>query len=371
MTAAKLVCVDDFEKEAFKILAPAALGYYKSGANEEVTLNNNITAFKRWQIRPRFLRDVSKRDISTTVQGCHIDFPVCISPTAMQRMAHPDGEIATAKAAAGMNIVFTLSTIATSSIEEVARGQGPNGARWFQLYIYKDRDITKQLVRRAEKAGFKALALTIDTPMFGKRLIDTRNRFKLPPHLKMANFEALDRKGFRMNVSKKGSGLNEYANELFDPSLTWDDVKWLKSFTHLPVIVKGVLTGEDALKALECKVDGIWVSNHGARQLDGVPATIDVLPEVAKAVDGKCEIYLDSGIRTGTDILKALALGATAVFIGRPALYGLACQGEEGVRMVLQILKDEFDQAMALSGCRSIKELSPDLLRHQSTYSKL
>eukprot|EP00918_Siedleckia_nematoides_P049941 GHVU01109341.1.p1 GENE.GHVU01109341.1~~GHVU01109341.1.p1 ORF type:complete len:318 (+),score=22.85 GHVU01109341.1:92-955(+) len=282
-------------------------------------------------------------------------------------MAHPEGEVATASAAAKMGVGYTLSTIATSSLEDVSQG-APDGLRFFQLYIYRDRDITLNLLRRAEKCGFNVLMLTVDTPFFGKRLADNRNKFKLPPHLKMANFESMDFKGSGVSQSKKESGLNEYANSLFDPSLTWKDLAWLKTVTKLPIILKGILTAEDALLAVSACVAGIVVSNHGARQLDTVPATIDALPEIVRAVNGRCEVYLDGGVRLGTDVFKALAIGAQAVFIGRPAVYGLACGGEEGVKKVLEILQEEFSTALAFAGCSNIADIKPDMVVHQSFY---
>lgn len=364
-----LVCLRDFEKYAQKHLNANARDYYFSGANDEVTLKENVEAFRRLKLRPRCLRDVSKRDLSVTILGNKITFPVGISPSAMQRMAHPNGEVATAKAAAFVGTVMTLSTIATSSIEEVATGS-PNALRWFQLYIYKDRNITAQLVKRAERNGYKAIVLTVDTPMFGLRLADARNKFTLPSNLRMANFDENDVKSSGVKGETE-SGLNEYASSLFDPSLTWEDVKWLKSLTSLPVIVKGIMTKEDAVLALRHQVSAIVVSNHGGRQLDGVPATIEVLPEIVKAVNGECEVYLDGGVRTGTDVLKALALGARAVFIGRPVLWGLCNSGESGVIRILEILKKEFDLALALSGCCNLSDINPSLVMKKHHFSRL
>lgn len=318
-----MVCLRDFETFAVRLLPKMALDYYRSGADEEITLTENRQAFNRYFVIPRMLRDVSKVDISSSILGRRIAFPVCIAPTAMQRMAHPDGEVASAKGAKSAGIGFTLSTIATSSIEEIASGVGAS-LRFFQLYIYKDRNITVQLIRRAETGGFSAVFLTVDTPFFGKRRSDNRNRFKLPPHLRMANFDKIDFKGSGVNQSKTESGLNEYAASLFETSITWKDVEWLKTITKLPVVLKGILSREDALMAVECGVAGICVSNHGGRQLDSVPATIDCLRDIVSAVDGRVEVYLDGGVRTGTDVLKAIALGAKTVFVGRPVLYALA-----------------------------------------------
>ncbi|XP_019872931.1 2-Hydroxyacid oxidase 1 [Aethina tumida] len=364
-----LVCVQDYENQACSILPKNALDYYRSGAGQQETLLDNRRAFTRYKIRPRCLRDVSKRDISTTVLGEKVSMPIGIAPTAMQRMAHPDGECANVRAAEASGTVFTLSTISTSSIEEVAQA-APNALKWFQLYIYKDREVTRGLVERAEKAGFKALVLTVDAPMFGVRLADIRNKFTLPPHLKMANF--VGNKSTKINeASGGGSGINEYVNSLFDPSLQWKDIAWLKSITKLPIVIKGVLRRCDAIQGVKAGVSGIWVSNHGARQIDGTVASIDALPEIVKAVGDKVEVYFDGGIRDGSDVFKAVALGARMVFFGRPALWGLACGGQQGVENVLNILKKEFDQVLGISGCTSIEDIDASMVVHETYYSKL
>ncbi|XP_054165645.1 2-Hydroxyacid oxidase 1-like [Oppia nitens] len=361
----QVVCIDDIERYALDNLNKSVADYYRSGANDEQTLAENRRAFARLRIRPRFLRDVSQRSLRTTVLGQPIAAPVCASPSAMQKMAHPMGELATAKACETMDTIMILSTISTSSIEEVA-AEASVAMKWFQLYIYRDREVTRQLVERAERSGFGALVLTVDTPMFGHRLADSRNGFCLPPHLRMANFvagaQASD--AIQNRPTDGQSGLSEYAQSLFDPSIEWKDLRWLRSITRLPIVVKGVLTREDALLALKYGCSAILVSNHGARQLDGVPATIEALPEVVKAVQNRCEVYLDGGVRTGTDVLKALALGARAVFIGRPILWGLAYDGQSGVEKVFSILKQELDMAMALSGLSTVTDIA-----NQSTTS--
>ncbi|XP_025057971.1 hydroxyacid oxidase 1 isoform X2 [Alligator sinensis] len=317
---------------------------------------------KRLRLYPRMLRDVSVMDLSTCVLGQNVSMPICVGATAMQCMAHLDGETATARACRSMGTGMMLSSWATSSIEEVAEA-APDGLRWLQLYIYKDREVTKALVQRAEKAGYKGIFVTVDTPLLGKRFDDVRNRFQLPPYLRMKNFETNDlafssEKGYGEN-----SGLAVYVAQAIDPSIQWKDVKWLRGLTSLPIVAKGILRADDAKEAVKHGVNGILVSNHGARQLDGVPATIDVLPEIVEAVVGKVEVFLDGGVRKGTDILKALALGAKAVFIGRPIIWGLVYQGEEGAKEVLQMLKEELHLAMALSGCRSVKEIDRTLVR--------
>ncbi|CAM1321212.1 HAO1 (predicted) [Pycnogonum litorale] len=268
----RLVCVGDFERYAYKHLDRNALDYYRSGANNEQSLHENRNAYSRFRLRPRFLRDVSRRCLETTVLGNKISFPVGVSPTAMQRMAHPDGEVATAKAAESMGTAMIVSAIATSSIEEIAENT-PNLLRWFQLYLYLDRHVTRQLINRAEKSGFKALVVTIDSLMIGFLLTDARNEFSLPKHLRIANFES----GNQLANKTSGTTVESGPSCRFDPSDTWDDIRWLQTITNLPIVIKGVLTAEDALLSLEYGAAAILVSNHGGRQLDGVPAAIEVL----------------------------------------------------------------------------------------------
>ncbi|KAG5515834.1 hypothetical protein RHGRI_036772 [Rhododendron griersonianum] len=347
--------VMEYQAIAKEKLPKMVYDYYASGAEDQWTLQENRNAFSKILFRPRILIDVSKIDITTTFLGFNISMPVMIAPTAMQKMAHPEGEYATARAASAADTIMTLSSWATSSVEEVA-STGP-GIRFFQLYVHKDRNVVAQLVRRAERAGFKAIALTVDTPRLGRREADIKNRFTMPPHLTLKNFEGLD----LGKIDKTDdSGLASYVSSQIDRSLNWKDVEWLQTITHLPILVKGVLTAEDARLSVQAGAAGIIVSNHGARQLDYVPATIMALEEVVKAAQGRVPVFLDGGVRRGTDVFKALALGASGVFIGRPVLFALAAHGEAGVRKVLQMLHDEFELTMALSGCRSLKDITRD-----------
>ncbi|XP_065597794.1 2-Hydroxyacid oxidase 1 [Cyrtonyx montezumae] len=367
----KPVCVADFEDYAKKFLPKSVYDYYRSGADDQETLADNVAAFSRWKLYPRVLRDVSVMDLSTSVLGQTISMPVCVGATAMQRMAHPDGETATARACQAMRTGMMLSSWATSSIEEVAEA-APGGLRWLQLYVYKDREVTKSLVKRAERAGYQGIFVTVDTPFLGRRIDDVRNKFQLPPHLRLKNFSSNKLAFSSVEDSGENSGLAVYVADAIDASINWEDIKWLRGLTSLPIVAKGILRADDAKEAVKLGVDGILVSNHGARQLDGVPATIDVLPEIVEAVGEKVEVFLDGGIRKGTDVLKALALGAKAVFIGRPLIWGLVYQGEEGAREVLQMLKEEFRLAMALTGCRNVKEISRTLIRrHEVLLSKI
>ncbi|KAH9723746.1 (S)-2-hydroxy-acid oxidase GLO1 [Citrus sinensis] len=340
--------VMEYEAIAKEKLPKMVFDYYASGAEDQWTLQENRNAFSRILFRPRILIDVSKIDMNTTVLGFKISMPIMIAPTAMQKMAHPE--------ASTLCFNFqTLSSWSTSSVEEVA-STGP-GIRFFQLYVYKDRNVVAQLVRRAERAGFKAIALTVDTPRLGRREADIKNRFTLPPFLTLKNFQGLD---LGKMDEANDSGLAAYVAGQIDRSLSWKDVKWLQTITKLPILVKGVLTAEDARIAVQAGAAGIIVSNHGARQLDYVPATIMALEEVVKATQGRIPVFLDGGVRRGTDVFKALALGASGIFIGRPVVYSLAAEGEKGVRRVLEMLREEFELAMALSGCRSLKEITRD-----------
>ncbi|GAB0087279.1 peroxisomal (S)-2-hydroxy-acid oxidase [Sergentomyia squamirostris] len=363
-----LASVDDYKKKAWSLLPKAPLDYYRSGAGDEYSLRLNQTALNRIRIRPKFMRDVSKRSTKVNILGLDLEMPVAIAPTAMQRMAHPEGEVANARAAASAGVLFTQSTISTSSIEEIAEAT-PESPKWFQLYIYRDRDITKNLIRRAETNGFKAIVLTVDAPMFGLRRADIRNKFTLPTHLRMANF--VGEKATQIQNTSGGSGLMEYVNKQFDDSITWEDLKWLVKFTKLPVIAKGILTAEDATIAVNCGCKGVIVSNHGARQIDGVPASIEALPEIVAAVGQRVPVMMDGGISQGTDVFKALALGAKLVFIGRPAIWGLTVDGERGVQNILRILKEEFDICMAIAGCSKVTDIDRTFVVHENFYSKL
>ncbi len=346
----------DFEELARQRVEPGAWGYVAGGAEDELTLRENLAAYRRIRLLPRVLVDVSRVDPATTVLGQRVAFPVLLAPTAFQALAHPDGELAMARAAAAAGTIAVVSTMSGYPLEDVARAAP--GPKWFQLYCYRERDVTRRFVERAEAAGYGAICLTVDLPRVGNRERDLRNQFRLPPAVRPRNFQEF--------VDVEG-GSNElffqYIQRLVDPSLTWEAVDWLRSITRLPVLLKGILTAEDARRAVEHGVAGIVVSNHGGRQLDGVPATIEVLSDVADAVQGQAEVLVDGGVRRGTDVLKALALGAKAVLVGRPYLYGLAVDGEAGARRVLEILKTELELALALTGCPTVSGLTRDIVR--------
>lgn len=359
LTTDEFVNLSDFENAAARLLSRAAFDYYVSGAEDELTLRENRLAFQRIEILPRMLRDVSERRASVNVFGRTLPVPLLIAPCAMQKLAHPDGEIATARAAEKAGVPMVLSTLSTFSLEDVSAAS--SALKWFQLYVYKDRDLTRSLVERAEAAGYEALVVTVDSPILGRRERDIRNRFQLPRGLCLANFSALESKLFHTHQS--GSGLAAYIASLYDTGLSWKHIEWLQSITKLPVLIKGIMRPDDALLALQNGVAGIIVSNHGARQLDTVASSISVLPAIAAVIEQRIPLLIDGGIRRGTDILKAVALGADAVMVGRPILWGLTCQGEQGALAVLKMLITEFDLAMALSGCRSLCEITADLVR--------
>ena len=346
-------------ERARELLDPVAFDYYVSGADDEVTLADNEAAWQRIRLLPRVLRDVSVVNPSTTVLGEPIRSPLVVAPTAYHRLAHDEGEAATARGAAAAGTVMCVSTLATVSLEDVAAA-APDAPRWFQLYIRKDRSFTEDLVARAKAADYRALVVTVDLPVFGRRWRDERNNFTLPEGLMMANLDAAA-------PTVEGSGLAAYAEEEFDRSLTFDDLTWLRDISGLPVIVKGVLRADDAAACVAAGAAAVVVSNHGARQLDTAVATADALPAIAEAVGDGGEIYVDGGIRRGTDIVKALALGARAVLVGRPVLWGLATGGAQGVRAVLDELTDEFVRALTLCGAATPEDITPDLLLRSPT----
>jgi len=354
----EIVNIYDFDAAAKAVLKSMVYDYYAGAAQDEVTLRENHTAYDRIKLNYRVLVDIHLRDLSTIVLGQHVSTPVLIAPTAFHGLACPQGELATIRAAGKAGTIMVLSTLSNTSIEDVmAHAAGPV---WFQLYIYKDREATRGLIHRAENAGCKAIVLTVDAPMWGRRERDVRNGFQLPPGLTVKNLLPAGKDEFSKKVD--GSGLAAYIASVIDPSVTWKDIEWLRSITKLPILIKGLVRPDDAVRAVESGAAGIVVSNHGGRQLDTAPATIEALPAIVEAVDGRIEVLVDGGIRRGTDIVKAIALGAKAVLVGRPVLWGLAVNGETGVSRVLEILKSEFELAMGLCGCPTVKQITTDLI---------
>lgn len=347
--------VTQFEPIARRRLSKMAYDYVRSGGGDEITMRENRLGFERLQLAPNVLVDVSQLDTRISLFGAELESPILLAPVAYHRVYHRDGEIATARGANAAGAAFVISTFTTTSIDEIARNtQRPI---WFQLYVQRDRAFTKDMVQRAVAAGCKAVCLTVDTPVLGCRY--SQLSFGLPKGLECVHLRGL-------NLSAPALAHNTQRGRIFDPifdpSFNWKDLEWLRSVAGVPVIVKGVINPEDGKRAVECGADGIIVSNHGGRNLDTVPSSIDALPRVAEAVSGRIPVMLDSGIRRGTDVLAALALGAKAVFIGRPYIYGLAAGGAKGVERVITILRDELERAMALTGRCSIAEIDSSVL---------
>lgn len=345
----------EFEWLARERLPQAVYDYFAGGAGDERSLQESPADWARWRIRPRVLVDVSACDAATTILGQPVATPVMTAPCAFNTLAHPDGELGVARAAVAEGMVQVLSTMATTTLEAVA-ATAP-GPRWFQLYCHRDRGLTRELVQRAEAAGYTALCLTVDVPAHGERERDRRNRFHLPDDIRPVNVAA------HLPELPGGSALAAYIQAQFDPSLDWSVIAWLRGLTRLPLVLKGILTAEDARLGVEHGVEGIGVSNHGGRQLDGTVTPAEALPEVVEAVAGRAEVFVDGGIRRGTDVFTALALGARGVMVGRPYLWGLAVAGEAGARQVLRFLNEGLRNAMALAGCQRIAGITRDHVR--------
>jgi isopentenyl diphosphate isomerase/L-lactate dehydrogenase-like FMN-dependent dehydrogenase len=348
-----LINVADFERVAAEKLDAGVLGYFAGGAGDELTLRDNVAAWSRWRLRPRVLVDVSEVTTEAEILGGPVSVPVLVAPVAYQRLVDPEGEIGMARAAAAAGTVMCLSTLATTLPSELVAA--PAGRRWFQLYCFKDEAVTRALMDEAIGAGFEAIVVTVDAPRGGNRERDRRTGFKIPEGLGVPSVAAA------MGVERAVTIEETFA--LMNPALGWSDLEDLASESSLPVLVKGLLTAEDAELAVEHGAAGVIVSNHGGRQLDRALASGDALPEVVDAVDGRATVLVDGGIRRGVDIAVALALGADAVLVGRPALWGLAAAGSEGAGRVLGLLRDELELALALCGCASPAELTRSHVR--------
>lgn len=348
MKLEEIIRVDEFEELARSKLDVPSWSYYSGGAADEITLRDNIEAFQRRRLRPRVLRGSSEIDISTEILGVPMRRPIGIAPNSGQRLAHPDGEMATARAAEKAGVVMCLSTMSSCTMEEVAGAAG--GPKFFQLYVHQDRKVAQWMVERAEKAGYRAIVLTADLPVPGYREKELRFPFEFDDSHGYGNYA-----GF---LDTEGKEMMELLNQTIDANLTWDDVDWLRGLTDLPIAIKGVLTAEDAELCVEHGAAAVVVSNHGGRQLDRSLASVDALEEVVLAVDGRAEVYLDGGVRRGTDVIIALALGAKAVFVGRPYLYALAAFGEPGIARMFQLFSAELRNAMALLGVKNLSEIT-------------
>jgi lactate 2-monooxygenase len=362
------VSYEDLEKKAKEHLRQEPYYYLAASAGAEVTAKNNTKAFEKWQIVPRMLCDTSKRDLSVELFGRTLSYPILCAPVGVQSIIHPEGELASARAAASMDVPFVSSTASTYSLEKISKEIG-SAEKWFQLYWSNDREIAASMVKRAEASGYSAIVITLDTPMMAWREKDIENKYL--PFLRgegIGNY--LEDPVFcsRLTRSPKEdmtSAIMLWAKVFGNPTLTWKDLEYIRFQTSLPILLKGILHPADAKLALEHGADGIIVSNHGGRQVDGAISSIDALPEICEVIKDEIPVLLDSGIRRGSDIIKSLALGAKAVLVGRPYMYGLALAGEEGVKQVLRNLIADFDLTLALSGKTSLKEINKDLLRKQ------
>jgi isopentenyl diphosphate isomerase/L-lactate dehydrogenase-like FMN-dependent dehydrogenase len=341
--------VFDYERLAEQRLEPGAFGYFAGGSGDEHTLRENVEAYRRWQLRPRVLTGVERANTMTTVLGTEISMPLLVAPVAFQRMAHPDGELGTARAAEAAGTIMVLSTLATSTPADVAAA-APGGRRWFQLYCFRDPGVTRALIDQARDSGFEAIVLTVDAPRLARRERDLRTGFVIPADVTVPSFAAA------MGGAVGGTPADMFGQ--MDGTIDWQDLEQLAADAGLPVLVKGVITAEDAHLACEHGAAGIVVSNHGGRQLDGAPATVDALPEIVDAVRGRLEVLMDGGIRRGADVVKALALGARAVLAGRAVVWGLAAEGQPGAQRVLELLRDEIELALVLTGCDSPNALT-------------
>jgi L-lactate dehydrogenase (cytochrome) len=381
----KVASVEDLRRIAKRRLPGGVFDYIDGGAEDERTLAANRRAFTDVTFRPRVLRDVSSVDPSTTILGRPTPLPVVLAPTGFTRIALSDGELAVARAAARAGLTYTLSTVATRSIEEVAAAS--SGPKWFQVYVWRDRGLAKDMIQRAQRAGYEALVLTVDNAMFGRRERDVRRGFTLPPQVGPETildgvlhpawtWDFVRAEPIRFaNVPGAGEGgdggpgdgtdavdLAHYIDTEYDPSMSWSDIDWLRSAWDGPIVIKGIQTVEDARLAAEAGVEAIVLSNHGGRQLDGAPATLPLVAPVADAVGDRAEVMVDGGVRRGSDVVKAVALGARAVLIGRAYLYGLGAAGERGVDWVLDLFASDIRRTMSLLGAHDVSELTPDLV---------
>ncbi|HET9163053.1 MAG TPA: alpha-hydroxy acid oxidase [Solirubrobacterales bacterium] len=359
----ELITVSDFEQAAAEKLDAGVAGYFFGGAGDELTLGENVAAWSGWRLRPRVLAGLSEWRTNAKVLGSEVSMPVLVAPVAYQGLVDPGGEAAMARAAASASTVMCLSTLATMRPRPVAEA-APGGRRWFQLYCFRDEGVTRALVEEACDCGYEAIVVTVDAPRGGNRERDRRTGFEIPAEIGVPSVEAALGSGRAVTI--------EETFELMDPALSWDSLAVLAADCGVPVLVKGVLGREDAVLAVEHGAAGVVVSNHGGRQLDRCLATADALPEIVDAVAGRCAVLVDGGIRRGVDVAIALALGADAVLVGRPALWGLAAAGEEGARRVLEVLRTELELTLALCGCATPEELGDAHLRRapaSSVYS--
>jgi 4-hydroxymandelate oxidase len=358
----EVVCLSDFEDAAKARIPHMAWEFYNGAVADEITMRWNKEAYQRIRLKPRILVDVSKLDTRVRLFGQELAYPIILAPTAYHKLANPEGEVATARGAGAVGATMVVSSMSTTAVEDIAAAA--KAPLWFQLYFQPDRGFTRDLVQRAEAAGCRAICLTVDTPAVGARNREMRAKFALPSNLNLPNLRGLVINGVAMDKNAGGHAAapGSIYSPVMDAAMTWRDVEWLLGVVKVPLLFKGVLNPDDADHAVRVGVKGIMVSNHGARNLDTVPATVDALPLVAEKVAGRVPVIVDGGVRRGTDVLKALALGANAVMIGRPYLYGLGVAGDDGVSSVVSILRREFEMAMALTGRPTIASIDKSVL---------
>lgn len=345
-----------FEQEAKKILPLNIYNFFAGGAGEELSLKENIAIFDRLKLVPRVLKEINSCNLSTQLLGQDISFPVLIAPMAFQSLAHKQGEISVAKATSSHNTIMTVSTLSTNSLKDIK--EASSISPWFQVYIYKDREITKNLIKQADKLNYGAIVLTVDTPFYAKRMRELQNPILFRSHSQVIN---LVEAGLNLHNIHPAT-LPQYLSSLLEPNIGWKDIEWIRSFTSLPIILKGILHPEDTQIAIDHDIQGIILSNHGGRQLDTAITALESLLLTKKNTKNEIDIIIDGGIRKGVDILKALSLGAKAVMLGRPIIWGLTVNGEEGTYQVLDILKKELYMAMMLSGLNSVKSCNKKIL---------
>ena len=382
---ARVASVEDLRRIAARRLPAGVFGYIDGAAEDERTMHANTDAFADYTFRPRVLRDVSKIDLSTTVLGQPCPLPLVLAPTGFTRLADPAGELAVARAAARAGVPYTLSTLSTRSIEEVAAASG-SGRRWFQVYVWRDRGLVEDMMQRAAAHGYDTLMLTVDTAVLGRRERDVRRGFSMPPKLGLdtiidgarhpswtwrfarsepIRFANIVDRGYAIEDGTTAVSLAEFTNSQFDQTLSWDDVDWMRSNWNGPLILKGIQTVDDAVLAADRGVDAISVSNHGGRQLDDAPSALDLVAPVVEAVGDRVEIYCDGGVRRGSDVIKAIALGARGCLIGRAYLYGLAAAGELGVDAVLALFEADLRRTMSLLGVNRLDEITSEYVERR------
>jgi 4-hydroxymandelate oxidase len=359
----QIAAVEDYEAFAQSRMTPGAFAYISGGAADELTLRENVEAFRRLLLRTRVLRDVDGGDTRLELLGQELAYPILLAPVALQRLAHAEGELATALAAAAMQAPMIVSAQASVSLEDIAASAQGRTSLWLQLYLHGDREFVRALVARAEAAGYRALVVTVDAPVSGARNREQRAEFALPPGIEAVNLRGM--RATTASVARAGQS-PVFGSGMLAGAPTWKDIEWLRASTTLPVLLKGIMSPDDAVLAVDAGAAGIVVSNHGGRTLDTQPATIDVLEQIVQSVDGRLPVLVDGGIRRGTDVLKALALGARAVLVGRPYVYALAAAGASGVAHVLHMLRTELEMAMVLTGCRRLDDIGPELVVRSS-----